>query len=393
MHHSGFAGRVPDLPEPIGSFWVNVSEQYLHGASVLETTFSFPDGDAVSFKCPRTQIEGLLPGLNADIESALKANLGNDEICGNLHDIGQRLTDCLLVSDPAPETKAERRRLATLLRQYAASDLQCRVNLPIPIELLVFDTPIAGMGPFARMIGGRPNNYYVSRSRPGRPAGKGVSFFHDDIAYSVSEGHALAAVQTAFGHRVDQHANLENGKLPEAQKEIDRLFKDGKSAWAHFQCHVEYLPGQPNRKRMRLTRQFFAGTERFPSASSAIAGIFMNGCGATSILVGQPPPNLQSSWSEYFMGTCYVPAVIGPFCAVPDDRTLPFTRAFYASLAAEGDAYASFVNAKRTRLAATDCTAITYRYVGQRVLRVPLDAPLGQLDFFDPEAESAIEAR
>ncbi|MBX9645550.1 MAG: hypothetical protein K2X57_00670 [Xanthobacteraceae bacterium] len=385
MHHSGFAGRVPDRPEErAGSFWMSVNEQFLRGAPALATTFNFPNGETISFVCPRAQIDELLPSLNADIQTALKSDLNDDEICSNLHDVGRRLRDCLLVSDPATDTNADRQLLARLFRQHDSFDLQCQVHLPIPLELLVFDAPV-GVGPFARMMGGRANTYFVSRSRPGRPAGKGASFFHDNTADTVRQGYALAALQSAFGHKVDKHVDLERGKLSEVQSEIDRLFKNAKSAWAHFQCHVEYPAGQPNQKMLQLSRQFLAGPDRFKTASTAIAGIFLNGCGATNILKGQT--DLQSSWGEHFVGMCFVPSVIGPFCAVPDVKTLPFTQAFYARLAADGDVYASFVSAKRSRLASTDCTALTYRYIGPRTLKVPLDAPPAQLEFFDPAAE------
>ncbi|MGY3449183.1 hypothetical protein [Bradyrhizobium sp. USDA 4353] len=385
MHRSGFAGRVADRPEESesGSFWVTLSELHLHGP-VLVTTFTAPNREVVSFTCQRAKIDALLPTLKADIESSLRTSLSKEEICNNLHDVGRRLTDCLLVCHPHSDTRKNRIRLANLFRKFADSDLQCQVHLPIPLELLLFDKPVAGVGPFARMIGGRPNIYYASPWRPGRATGRGASFFHDHTAETVSKGQALAAVQSAFGLSVEKHVDLEYLKLKEATNEIDRLFKNGKSAWAHFQCHVEYPPEQPRNKKLQLTRHFLATTDRFSSASTALSGIFLNGCGATNFLSGQP--DLQSSWSEYFMSECFVPSVIGPFCAVLDPDTLPFTQAFYASLASNGSAYASFVSARRERLEAGDCTALTYRYVGPVTLRVPLASSVSQLDFFDLES-------
>ena len=118
-------------------------------------------------------------------------------------------------------------------------------------------------------------------------------------------------------------SNTSSSRRPRTRSTV--CFKNGRSAWAHFQCHVEYPPGQPRDKKLQLTRHFLATTDRFSSASSALSGIFLNGCGATNFLSGQP--DLQSSWSEHFMAECFVPTVIGPFCAVLDRKTLALSRA------------------------------------------------------------------
>lgn len=367
---SGFAGRVPLQPRAGGTYIsVAVKPQFQDGTPCWATTISFPSRRSFEFLVPQVRVRSGLKSIREALEYALRGANSADQMRDGLLAAGLRLSDLILRASPEEDTDEELISLAAELRGHPDVPIHYDYNIPVPLEMLAFHQPVGGVGVFSQFLAGRPDAYFVKRSRPGRTPGTGASLYHDDTMSSISGGECRAAVAQVFGV-IDQHEELRKGERVRADAEISRLFSSNAS-WAHFQCHATYDGPE---KSLRLTAEYPVSVERFRNGGFGLAAAVLNFCRAGDLVSGDDKiQSLEASWAEHFMHGCHVPVVIAPWCELEDDATMPFVTTFYACLATRDDVYESFVAAKQQRLEAGDNAALMYRYFGQPNLMLPAD--------------------
>jgi hypothetical protein len=306
------------------------------------------------------------------VAAEMRSRRGAKDIIGNLVAIGEDLTNVLLGHD-TPESAAVERGLACDALADAAGSVIYRLGAPVPIELLTFDRPIGGIRGFGRMLGGRPVASSQNGRRPGRVLGSGAVLFHDDLIPSCGSGEIEEIMDIAFPNGVEAHRELLLGDRGAAQAEIDRLFKGTQASWIHFQCHAT----DEDIRALRLTTDFEVTQSAFTEPGGRVAAIMLNACSGTRVGDWWQSSEIpEGSWAEYFTANCGVPAVMGPFCPVLDDRTMPFTKQFYKQLSVEERVFEAFSVARADRLNDDDFTAFAYRYVGPPEIIVPEQARL-----------------
>ncbi|WP_326522961.1 hypothetical protein [Sphingomonas sp.] len=300
-----------------------------------------------------------------------------DGVIDNLTAIGSELSDVLLGHDTPQRARAERAAVTEALAS-AKGSLIYQLGAPVPIELLSFEAPIGGVGRFANMLGSRPDAWSQNGRRPGLVVGSGAVLFHDEMVPSCGnhdDDGIMNALDVAFPNGVEPHTQLLVSDRGAAQAEIDRLFKGSTASWIHFQCHAVE---DRDVRAIRLTNDYEATQSAFTDPGARVAAIMLNACSGARMGDGWGSPDEvpEGSWAEYFTGDCGVPAVIGPFCPVLDDRTMPFTREFYDRLSRESRVFRAFSDARVHRLERDDFTAFVYRYIGPAELVVPEQARL-----------------
>lgn len=376
MAGQGIFTRLGPKLRPLDTIRVNVDIRPWRGARCWVTEILIGD-DQFRFYAPASTTSKRVRQVENLVAAQLREIRYPAGVIDNLVAIGSDLSDALLGHETPERAHAERLAVTEALAS-ASGPLIYKLGAPVPIELLSFEAPIGGVGRFANLLGGRPEAWSQNGRRPGRVVGSGAVLFHDEMVASCGnhDDDGIAnALDRAFPNGVEPHTQLLVGDRRGAQAEIDRLFKGSTASWIHFQCHAVE---DRELSAIRLTNNFEATQSAFTNPGARVAAIMLNACSGARIGAGWGSADdvPEGSWAEYFTGDCGVPAVIGPFCPVLDDRTMPFTREFYDRLSRESRVFRAFSDARVDRLEREDFTAFVYRYIGPAELVVPEQARL-----------------